>query len=259
MYAKQYYILNKLDKLLYEKFGEENINIIHNRLLMDIDNFIQKKKDICNKLISAINMFDASFYSFDKIENVVNKFICELNMLHDLYDEQIIKQEDLKNEMNGLMENNAREYWGMMIFSKDVVFDRNLFEKVLRYEIITHELDNISNDIINTKNKMDDIRLRLTFYAEIKNVVFTNKNIKKKIEKLLLELDNLNINQKNKNIDKNIDELCDDLQKMIKISFDDNIRKMIKLCDNFEGMELFQKKKMNYMKLIHKYFFINKI
>lgn len=243
MYTEQYNALNKLNKLLCEKFDEKDINIRHNELLINVDIFMQKKKEICNKLILAINMFDTGFNSFNKIENVVNKFICELNMLHDQYDEEISRRDDLKNEMDGLIKNNVKEYWGMMIFSKDVIFDRNLFEKVLRYEIITRELDNITNNITNTKNKIDDIKLRLTFYAEIKNVVFTNKNIKKKIEKLLMELDNLNISQNDKNIDKCIDTLCDDLQKLITISYNDNIIKMTKLCDNFEGMEIFWQKK----------------
>ena len=238
MYKEQYNVLNKLNKLFNEKFGTLDIKVQHDDLLINVDIFINKKKIICEKLMTAVQMFDISFNSFYKIENVVNKFICELNMLHNQYDDETSKYNELKNEKEEMNKNNIKEYWGMMIFSKDVVFDRNLFEKVVRYELITRENDIMIDNINNIKNKIEDVTLRLKFYAEIKHVVFTNKKIKKKIELLILELNNLNINQ-NKNIDNCIDVLCDDLQQMIKISIDDNIKKMTKLCDNFEGIELF--------------------
>lgn len=240
MYKKQYNILDKLNKLINEKFNITDINISHENLLSNINTFIYNKNEICKKLLTIVKMFNTSFDSFYDMEKIVNKFICELNILNEQYEEELSKYNDLKNELNNLMNNGIKEYWGMMIFSQNVVFDRKLFEKVVRYEIITREIEYMSNNKNNTENKINDIKLRLKFYAEIKNIVYTNIKIKKKIEELINKLNNLNIEmyRNKKDIDCDIDNLCDDLQKLIKISYTDNINKMIKLCDNFEGMNL---------------------
>lgn len=239
MYKKQYCILDKLNKLINEKFNITNINISHENLLSNINTFIDDKNEICKKLIFVVDMFNTSFDSFYNIEKVVNKFICELNTLNEQYDEEESKYNELKSELNNLIKDGIKEYWGMMVFSQNVVFDRKLFEKVVRYEIITREIEYISNNRNNTENKINDIKLRLKFYAEIKNIVYTNKKTKKKIEELINQLNNLNIETyRNKDVDNDIDILCDDLQKLIKISYTDNINKMIKLCNNFEGMNL---------------------
>lgn len=240
MYKKQYNILDKLNKLINEKFNITDINISHENLLSNINTFIYNKNEICKKLLTIVKMFNTSFDSFYDIEKVVSKFICELNTLNEQYEEELSKYNDLKNELNHLTNDGIKEYWGMMIFSQNVIFDRKLFEKVVRYEIITREIEYMSNNKNNTENKINDIKLRLKFYAEIKNIVYTNTKIKKKIEELVNKLNNLNIEmyKNKKDIDSDIDNLCDDLQKLIKISYTDNINKMIKLCDNFEGMNL---------------------
>ena len=180
MYKKQYCILDKLNKLINEKFNITNVNISNDNLLSNIKTFLFNKNEICRELHIVVNMFNTSFDSFYNIEKVVNKFICELNTLNEQFDEEISKYNDLKNELNDLTNESVKEYWGMMIFSQNVVFDKELFEKVVRYEIITREIEYISNNKNNTENKINDIKFRLKFYAEIKNMVYTNIKIKKK-------------------------------------------------------------------------------